>query len=156
KRTAALTGALGLPEQAVRLFRPWALGLLLSMPAQKTEEVLDFVLASTAAAQGKPVHELETLDEQIGVFEDLTQADQVQFLSSAVENYSEMPRMIERMVQAWLARDLAAMDRISDEGSKASGEEKRFIRVLLRRLLNERNARMSERMQARLKEGGAF
>lgn len=156
QRAAALTGTLGLPEAAVRRFRPWALAMLLIVPPQKTEEVLDFVLASTARAQGKPVYELETLDEQIAVFEGLSDGNQAEFLRQAVDNYAQLPQMIERIVQAYLARDLAAMQRINEEKNKGGAETKQFDELFTRRLLDERNARMAERMQGQLKEGGAF
>ena len=155
-RTAALTSRLGLPESAVRLFRPWAIALLLSVPPQNPSEVLDFVIANTARAQGKPVHDLETVDEQVGVFEALPDGDQVVLLRRAVENYETMPRAIGRVIEAYLARDLAAMQRISEEMDGGGVEIKRLNDAITRRLLNERNVRMAERLQPRLKEGNAF
>src|SRR6185436_8231349 len=83
-KAAALTGKLGLPEPAVRLFKPWALAILLSVPPQNPEEVLDIVLARTAREKGKPVHELETLDEQVEIFDGMQEADQVMMLRRAV------------------------------------------------------------------------
>jgi uncharacterized protein YbaP (TraB family) len=96
QKTVALTGKLGLPEPAVRLFRPWAIALLLSVPQQNPEQVLDFVLANTARAQGKPVHELETVEEQVGVFETLEDGDQVVLLRRAVENYARRAAPLRR------------------------------------------------------------
>lgn len=155
-RTAALTAGLGIPEAALRLFRPWAIALILSVPPQNPAEVLDQVLAGAARAQGKPVHELETVEEQIGVFEGLQDADQVLLLRRAVENHEHMPRAIERVIEAYLGRDLAAMSRISDETAGGSSEVRRLNEIVNRRLIHERNVRMAERMQARLKEGGAM
>jgi uncharacterized protein YbaP (TraB family) len=155
-KTAALTANLGIPEPALRLFRPWAIALLLSMPQQNPAEILDHVLATTARAQGKPVHELETVEEQISVFEGMQDGDQVVILRQAVENYEHMPRAIERVIQAYIGRDLAAMSRISDEVPGGGTEARRLNEIVNRRLINERNVRMAERMQARLKEGGAL
>jgi uncharacterized protein YbaP (TraB family) len=156
EKTALVTGKLGIPEPALRMFRPWAIALLLSVPQQNPTEVLDFVLASTARAEGKPIHELESVGEQVAVFEDMPEGDQVVLLRRAVENYEYLPRAINRLVEAWLARDLVAMLRISEEMAGSDAQVKRLNETLLRRLLNERNVRMAERMQARLKEGGAF
>src|SRR5215471_7939170 len=122
ERAAALTGKLGLPESAIRLFKPWALALLLSVPPQNPEDVLDFVLARSAREQGKPLHELETLDEQVAVFEGMSDPEQVMFLRQAVVDYEKMPRYIGRLVEAWLARDLAAMRRIGEEASGGDAE----------------------------------
>ena len=156
EKAAALTGKLGLPEPAVRLFKPWALALLLSVPPQNPEEVLDAVLARTARAQGKPVHELETLEEQVAIFDGMPEADQVMLLRRAVAEYEQVARLIGRMVEVWLARDLAGLRRIGEEAAGGGAEAKRLYETFTRRLLTERNVRMAARMQARLKEGGAF
>ena len=156
EKAVALTGKLGLPEPAVRLFKPWALALLLSVPPQNPQEVLDLVLARTARAQGKPVHELETLEEQVAVFDGMPEADQVMLLRQAVAEYDQMPRLISRMIEIWLARDLAGLRRIGEEAAGGGVDARRLHDTFTRRLLTERNVRMAARMQARLKEGGAF
>jgi uncharacterized protein YbaP (TraB family) len=155
-KTAALTASLGIPEPALKLFRPWAIALLLSVPQQNPSEILDYVLAAAARAQGKPVHELETMEEQVGVFEGMQESDQIVLLRQAVENYGQMPRVIERMIEAYIARDLAAMSRLSDEMAGNSTELKRLNEMINRRLLVERNLRMAERIHGRLREGNAL
>ena len=155
-KASAQAAQLGLPEQALLLFKPWAVALLLMVPQQDPEKVLDVVLARRAAAQGKPVHELETVMEQADVFDGMTEPDQVALLRYAVENRQQVARTTGELVKAWLARDLAALWRISQEGVEASTETKRLNEVFLQRVLTARNGRMAERMDARLKEGGAF
>ena len=155
-RAARLTAGLGIPEPMLRLFKPWAVAMLLSVPPQDTSSVLDLVLARRAAEQGKPVHELESMDEQISVFEGMSQQDQVALLKQAVDEYEQLPRQIGRVVDAYLARDLAGLWRISRESVGTGSEECRLNDVLMRRLLHERNVRMAERAEARLREGGAF
>jgi uncharacterized protein len=155
-KVAAQTAKLGLPEPALLMFKPWAAALLLMVPQQDPEKVLDVVLARRAAVQGKPVHELETVMEQADVFDGMAEADQVALLRYAVANQQQVARNTSELVKAWLARDLAAMWRISQEGVGASAETRRLNEVFLQRLLIARNGRMAERMDARLKEGGAF
>jgi uncharacterized protein len=155
-KTAELTSKLGIPEPALRLFKPWAIALLLSVPQQNPDEVLDHVLASIARAQGKPVHELETIEEQVQVFEGIAESEQAMLLRRAVENYDHLPRVINEVIAAYLAGDLAAMSRIGEEMAGGSAEMRRLDRLVTRRLLDERNVRMAERIHARLKEGGAF
>jgi uncharacterized protein YbaP (TraB family) len=154
QRVAALSIGLGLPEVAVRIFKPWAMTLLLSAPQQDPTKVLDYVLARMALDQGKPVLELESLDEQVSVFESMSEADQVALLQHAVANYERLPQVIERLIAAYLKRDVAAMARISDEDV---GEDmKRIKEIFIQRLIIERNTRMVERMDGSLKQGGAF
>jgi uncharacterized protein YbaP (TraB family) len=155
-KAAAITAGLGLPDPLLRMFKPWAVALLLSAPQQDPSGVLDIVLARAAAEQGKPVHQLESLEEQIAVFEGMSEADQLALLGHAVANYERMPALIGRLVEAYLARDLAGMWRISEESGGEGAEAKRLRAVFAHRLLDERNARMAERSEARLREGGAF
>lgn len=155
-KAAAITTGLGLPEPLLRMFKPWAVALVLSAPQQDPSGVLDFVLARSAAEQGKPVHQLESLEEQIAVFEGMSEADQVALLGQAVDNYERMPQLIARLVEAYLARDLASLWRISEESGGDGVEAKRLRAAFAHRLLDERNARMAERSEARLREGGAF
>ena len=155
-RAAKLTAGLGLPEPVLRVFKPWAVAMLLSVPPQDPANVLDFVLARRASEGGKPVHELESMEEQVSVFEGMALEDQVALLRQAVDEYERLPRQISRVVDAYLARDLAGIWRISQESVGAGSEERRLNEVLMRRLLHDRNARMAERAEARLREGGAF
>lgn len=155
-RAARLTEGLGLAEPLLRQFRPWAVAMLLSVPPQDPSNVLDLVLERRAVEQGKPVHPLESMDEQIAVLEGLSQEDQVALLRQAVDEYERLPRTISRVVDAYLARDLAGIWRISQERVGAGEGERRLNEVFTRRLLHERNVRMAERAEPRLREGGAF
>jgi uncharacterized protein len=152
-KAAAITAELGLPEPLLRMFKPWAVALVLSAPPQDPANVLDFVLARRAQEKGKPVHELEGMEEQIAALEGFPESEQVALLRHAVENRSRMADWIGRIVEAYLARDLAAMQRISEE---SSGGDQRANEVFADRLLYQRNERMVERMEPRLAEGGAF
>jgi len=155
-KTAVITARLGLPEQVLRLFKPWAAALMLMMPQQNPENVLDFALVRAATERGKPMYELESVSEQVDVFEGMSEPDQVALLKHAVADFERMPRTIDRLVKAYLARDLAAMSSISQEGSNDSAEMRRLNDLFVQRVLDARNVRMADRMQARLKEGGAF
>jgi hypothetical protein len=156
KRAAALSGGLGLPEPVARSFKPWALALMLSVPQQDPASVLDFMLARLAQEQGKTVLELESLDEQAAIFDGMAEADQVALLRHAVTNYERMPQVMGRLIDGYLKRDLAGMWRISEEASGTGEEATRVNEVFARRLIYDRNARMVERMQASLAQGGAF
>jgi uncharacterized protein YbaP (TraB family) len=155
-KAARLTAALGMPEPVLRAFKPWAVAMLLSAPPQNPAEVLDFVLGRIALEQGKPVHDLESLEEQVAVFEGLPADDQLTLLRQAVDDYERMPRLIGRVVEAYLRRDLAAIRSIGEERSVGGAEARRLREVFTRRLLYDRNIRMAERAEPRLNEGGAF
>jgi uncharacterized protein YbaP (TraB family) len=156
RKAVAVAGGIGLPEPLLLPLKPWAAALMLSVPPQNTADVLDVMLARIATEQGKPLHELEGVEEQVAVFERMPESEQVAMLRQAVDNYESMPRLIGRVVEAYLARDLAGIWRIREASSGKSEEARRFHETIVRRLLHDRNGRMAERSEPRLQEGGAF
>ena len=153
KTVSALTDY-GLPEAAVQLMQPWALAITLSTPKPKTGLVLDLSLMQQATAQGKQTAGLESVDEQIGIFAKLPMREQVIMLEDTLQHFGKLEQVLTSMHNAYLARDLDKLERISAEqmalGNRALGEK------LMRQLLDERNTRMVSRMEPYLKKGQAF
>lgn len=146
--------ARGLPEVAVRSFKPWAVMMLLSMPVAKTGQFLDLALYERALANGTPVLGLETMDEQLAVFEGLEQADQVSLLRETLASLPELPAMFQSLIDAYERRDLAALMQLGDDylGSADAELARRFHAVLI----DTRNARMVQRMLPMIGQGGYF
>jgi uncharacterized protein YbaP (TraB family) len=63
---------------------------------------------------------------------------------------------MEKLLQAYLQRDLAAMWRIGEADMARRPELKPLKEVFYQRLLFDRNTRMVERMRPQLKSGAAF
>jgi uncharacterized protein len=118
--------------------------------------VLDYMLARMAQEQGKTVLELESLEEQAGIFDEMAEADQVALLRHAVSNFGSLLKDTARLTDVYLKRDLSAMWRISEETSSTSPDAKRVNEVFAQRVIYDRNTRMVERMQPTLGQGGAF
>ena len=155
-KVVPLAQKLGLPPEAVRSFKPWAMVLLLQMPQQEMEDVLDFTLLRIASQQGKALNYLETVDDQVGAFEKLSDADQVALLKHAVETHAGQKAIEERVVQAYLQRDLGLMWQIGEAEIAQRPDLKPVKAVVDRRLLFDRNLRMAERMQPQLRSGRSF
>lgn len=134
--------------------KPWAIIMALGSP-RKMQGVmfLDLILQHKATLQLKPTYGLETMDEQLQVFEGLSIADQIQLLKAALKYRSSNAEQMEQLMGAYLNRDLAALAAISDRYQARAGPA---YDTLMDRLLAKRNYRMLERMQPRLKEGNAF
>jgi hypothetical protein len=156
RKIVPLTAGLGLPPEMARLFKPWAMVLLLQMPQQQTEDVLDFMLQRMAAQQGKAIHYLETVDEQVAAFENMSDKDQLALLRHVVETHHELKALTEKLVQAYLQRDLGLMWQISESEVARRPELRPVKDVFDQRLLYDRNVRMVGRMQPQFKEGNAF
>lgn len=156
QKVVAVSASLGMPGELLRQFKPWAVALLLSVPQQNSTDVLDLALFRMASEQNKTIHQLESIEEQVATFEALPESDQAALLSHALENHDKMPQMTKQVIEAYLRRDLAAMWRLSEEGDGGKPEYKRLNEVFTKRLLDERNTRMIERMQPQLRAGNAF
>ena len=150
----AAAGDLGLPPEVLRLFRPWAAAMLLITPRPQHGDVLDVALMRRAQAQGKPVHQLETAEEQIALFENLPEGDQLMLLRHTLDNVETARRGVREVVEAWLARDLAALARISERNDTGDPGMRRFNERFRVELIDRRNLRMVERMRPRLEAGG--
>jgi uncharacterized protein YbaP (TraB family) len=145
---------LGLPEVAVRYYKPWAVAMMLSMPAAKSGQFMDLVLYQRAVQLNKRVAGLETVKEQLDLFDTLSEADQITFLRETLNNLDKLPTIFQALLDNYLKRDLKALmelnDQLSQEGDPKLGK------LFQARVVDERNLRMVNRLQKPLAEGGLF
>ena len=143
----------GMSESSIMLFKPWYMMTVLSLPPPKTGLFLDKKLLDMASTQGKSLHALETMEEQLSIFNNASMEEQIHMLRETINEYDTFPQEIEAMTKAYLARDLQKLLAISKDKMKPGD---RIAEKFMRRLFEVRNHKMTERMQARLKEGNAF
>jgi uncharacterized protein YbaP (TraB family) len=153
-RTATAMASRGIPEVALRHYKPWSVMTLLSIPPPETGLFLDFILYQTAQAEGKQVRGLESIEEQLAVFDEISEQEQIQLLEETLNNLDKLPTMFEEMLDAYLNRDLAALMEINDNYQELGDPE--LARKFQERLLDQRNLRMVERLRPMLEEGGLF
>jgi uncharacterized protein YbaP (TraB family) len=159
-RAAAAAEPLGLQPIQLSRLKPWAVAMVISMtPADGKVKgparlPLDLSLMATARKKRKPVYGLETLAEQVGVFDRLSTDDQVAYLRAAAIPHAEKRRLHAILKDAYLRRDLDAIFRLSGHEDKPG--EQILRKKVEKRLLDDRNHRMVERMMPRFDEGGAF
>ncbi len=144
----------GVPETLLPTFKPWAIFMTLSMPPSTTGVFLDSALYDAALAQKKTVHGLETVQEQLSIFDRLTVAEQIQLVADAVKHSGELKTVFEEMIGVYLKRDLAGLQALNDKYT--SSDDSKLEQKLMAELIDARNLRMLERMAPRLKEGKAF
>ncbi len=116
-RLDAAAKSAGLPgEPALEPMRPWLAALTLAtLPIVKAgydpAKGVDNVLKAKALAAGKPVHGLETAEQQIHFFADLPQARQVEMLRSVLDEVAGGTAEVEEIMAAWEKADLATIDK---------------------------------------------
>lgn len=149
-----------MPFNMVTRFKPWGAMMLFSVPpsehlrAAAGLKPLDERLRADAAAAGKTVLGLETVDEQIDTLDGMVPADQMLMLDSTLQDSGQIEHVFAGLRDAYLARDLVAVYGIlnAEKSDDATGAVSRFEQ----RLIIDRNRRMVERMDKLLQRGNAF
>lgn len=143
-----------MPEMLVQQMKPWAVAAQLNLPQSQSGIFLDMKLFQEASASGKAVYGLETMAEQMGVFESMSEREQLVFLDESIKHANEVPEMIRRILDLYLAGDLTGLKQYSDRMMARNSSQ--LTEIFQKRLIVDRNQRMVERMQPRLDEGNAF
>ena len=135
-------------------FKVWKftmdLGMLDSFRKYLFSVPMDMTLASRAQAAGKLTGGLETVEEQMAVFESLTLEEQVEMLRQTLAELEAMEARGEpahdEVVQLYLSGDGEAL---AAEMAAAEGDPvgAKFLRLIL----TERDERMAERAAARMR-----
>lgn len=155
-RVAAYVASKGMKTAAIDRMQPWAASMQLPMldqMAKMTKMPLDMQLYEGARKAKKVVGGLETFDEQLGIFADLSTEEQRSLVASTLDDLEEDARegkdTIENLLQVYLRGDEQAIDKelnefkIGDAALRAK---------LLPRLLGDRNLRMADRIVKHLQE----
>ncbi|MGF1631751.1 MAG: TraB/GumN family protein [Kiloniellaceae bacterium] len=160
QRTASAVAPLGIPVPHLQRLRPWALIAVLAVPPGELfrqaqgQLVLDAWLEAEARRQEKVVHGLETPGEQLALFENLSEAEQITMVVDLVDNYSEIQGQYGRLFEAYLAGNMAALMAELDDLSRSSDPEAalRFRHDLV----EDRNHIMVERVLPLMAEASTF
>jgi len=146
----------GIPQQSLRMMKPWALATVLSTPEVEPTGILDYQLYARARRRDAPVDGLETVDEQLGLFDEMPREQQIRFLRQTLEQYHAegIETLHGQLVELYLDRDLAGMLAMADDHPALPARDENA--ALMRRVVDQRNRIMVTRMKPALREGGAF
>lgn len=139
----------------VRQLKPWAVMLTLSVPPSgDPTKFMDALIYNYGLEHGKNVYGLETLDEQLSIFDSMSHQDQLALLKQTVDDLEKRDPMMEQMLSVYLQGDLEQLAAISDAHIKEMDSD--IARKMMKELVDDRNLRMLKRMRPRLLEGGAL
>ncbi len=159
-RSVEVAAEYGLPGQAINVMKPWALVPIFSFPPEQLallaggQAPLDEALQHEAARQGKALVGLETVEEQLGLFDNAPEDVQVQMLRSVVEDRNRLRAQFESMLAGYLARDLEAL--YGEMLAQATAAEAQLVETFERDFVITRNLRMAERLRPYLARAGSF
>jgi uncharacterized protein len=150
QRVAAEAARLGLPMEMADQFAPWVLGLQL-MELQyaqlgfDSQSGVEEQLQHRAQTDGKATTGLETLTQQLGVFEALSAQEQAKFLDLVVTELHDVGSDTQAVVTAWRAGDAAQL-------ASLLGDEYKSFPALYRTLVSDRNKRWVPQIEKLLKD----
>ena len=143
---------LGLPANALDRYKPWLAATQLSIaPLSKLGYAAgngpEEVITAAAKAAGKPVIGLETAAQQLGYFASLSDAAQMQFLTSTIDELPKLQTTMATMVDDWAKGKPEAL---ADEMNDSLKDSPEVAKVLL----VDRNKRWAGWIQERMKTPG--
>lgn len=147
---------LGLPHFQLNAMKPWLAAVSLSealvtRAGYDVNSGVERMLAPTAKAGGKEIRKFETVEEQLLVFADMPEETQIRFLMEGVDQIAEAPAILDAMVRAWAAGDVAELEKLLIEDDLGATPE------VYEALLVNRNANWVEEIDRLIKaEPGAF
>jgi len=153
-RTAQALGSLGMTPNAFADFKPWAVVTLLSLPPAQNGDFMDLILYRTAIGSGKEIKGLETMEEQLAIFDTMSEADQIALLKETLDARPQMTALFEDLIRAYLAQDLDALTARSERYLQDG--DPRLAALFREAAVDSRNRRMAERLEPLLNQGGWF
>lgn len=152
KRVSAAAEKTGIPASLIRRIPLQMLPLLFSAPPEGNfNQIVDVQVYELAKKHDLTIAQLETVDEQIDLFRNLSRDDAIRFLEDALDEFENNFPSQRSLLEAYSRGDLESL-------MAAFAEEMEEIDLpdLARELVENRNHRMVERLIPFLESGGAF
>ncbi|MGI9228728.1 MAG: TraB/GumN family protein [Gammaproteobacteria bacterium] len=153
QRTVEILSAYHIDEQKVAKLRPWGAYITMGYPPGMGK-ILDVRLYELAQQHGLQLQGLETPQELLEAFTDITLPQQAQLLTDGVCHYELTQERADMMIDRYLADDLRSIY-LDSRRYYYKGRNSQY-RKLGKRLLHDRNAKMIDRMLPALEQGRAF
>ena len=152
ERLAKALAGLGAPPTAFDKFKPFFAALTVVMAgAQKLgftgEQGAEAVLTKAAKDGKKPISGLETIDYQMSLFANMSDADQVKMLEETLKEIEQLGPMFAEMNKHWTSGDADGMAKLMNEMNAQSP-------AMYKTLLVDRNANWADWIDRRLDKPG--
>ena len=143
----------GIPAATLEPLKPWVVAVMLTvLQVQKAgydpKSGVDHLLKAQAEKEGDKVVGLETMEQQLSFFSEISDRDQAAFLDQALEDAAEGVALLDRIAKAWTEGDNDTIAEVF------SGEMKKEAPELYKKLIVNRNVRWSEQVEEILSGSG--
>jgi uncharacterized protein YbaP (TraB family) len=140
--------SIDVPELALARLEPWAAAMVLTQFALMKSGFdpqlgIDMQLTERARADGKPIEGLETVVDQLSIFDSRSISEQTKFLVDAANDVPKMNEDLDRLIEGWRTGDLRALER-------EFNKERAQAPALYDQLLGQRNRKWLPKIEALL------
>jgi uncharacterized protein YbaP (TraB family) len=147
----AAIGKIGLPVAALDPFDPWAAAVTLTVLAMQKQGFdinsgVEKQLTAAANAAKKPISGVETMEYQLGVFDAISESEQLRFLIESAKVIDDSEKTMDRMVELWATPDPDGLGKLMNDGLTS--------RALYDALLTRRNANWAKWIKAEMDKPG--
>ncbi|MEO8061461.1 MAG: TraB/GumN family protein [Pseudomonadota bacterium] len=145
---ARLAASLDLPELVIARLEPWAAAMVLTQFALVKSGFdpqlgIDMQLTERAKADGKRIDGLETVIDQLSIFDSRSLEEQSKFLVDSANDVPQMSEDLGRLVSAWRSGDMHGLE-------KEFVKERAQAPALYDELLGKRNRKWLPQIEALL------
>ncbi|MEK7322696.1 MAG: TraB/GumN family protein [Pseudomonadota bacterium] len=157
RRLTEITAGMGVPVSLLERQKPWFASMTLTALALRQngfdEELgVDYHFLKLANQQRKRVIELESVKQQLDLFDRFSQQEQVVMLEQTLDDIARGPRFLREMLSAWKAGDETRLDDLLNEEYRTTKTAQRMYRILI----VDRNALMAGKIADMLRRGGTY
>jgi uncharacterized protein YbaP (TraB family) len=153
KKLEKIATTYNFPVVTLEPMRPWLAALALAVgPIMKAgydpKAGVERMLSAQAVAEGDKIRGFETAEEQIRMLAELSDAEQVAFLVSVLDDLEKGLDLLDKLAKAWIDGDTDTITRLSVD------EIKQEAPTVYQKLIVQRNIAWSEKIAVILKGSG--
>ena len=139
----------GLPLEYVKLMKPWLFAITIALvELQKigvSQEGVDLHFYRRAGETGKATGELESFERHLQFLVNFGAGHESAMIEKSMEDIATLPRMLDQLIVAWRAGDIAQIDRL------LLRDVRQKFPTIHKTLLADRNAAWTPKIEALLR-----
>jgi uncharacterized protein YbaP (TraB family) len=145
--------AAGFTAQSLNVFRPWLAAMLIQTSSTigsgfEADAGVEMKLTASSRTRKIPVKGFETIEQQLRIFSDLPEEDELAMLRDTLETYAEGVEGLDEIVAEWVEGDVAAIEKM------VVADMQRESPAVYDALLRKRNANWVVKIEEMLKGSG--
>jgi uncharacterized protein YbaP (TraB family) len=141
--------------EILKHYKPWAAAIALQiLEIEVKGAVMDDVLQKAAIQAKIEVNALEKAEDQLSIFDNLSNSQQLQMLNESINNYEMIAKLSKQLIQAYKAGNLHEIHKIASDSFTLG--EKNLNNELKQKLIVERNLAMGKKLLSAAVEDNLF